>query len=225
MTSPFAKPVLPLWLKLAYSAFVAVLVPYYLRVYGPTNFLYFCDMALLMTLVAVWRENALLVSMSAVGILLPQALWQIDFWGTCVGLPVTGMTGYMFDPNLSLFVRGLSFFHFWLPLLLLWLIGRLGYDPRAFLAWTPLACGVLLICFFVMPAPPPPAGNPNLPVNINYVYGFSDQKPQGWLPPLGYLGAMLLILPTCIFLPTHLLLKRLFRAPTASQFGSGRSEV
>lgn len=215
MMSTFAKRILPLWLKLAYSAFVAVLVPYYWRVYGPTNFLYFCDMALLMTLVAVWRESALLMSMAAVGILLPQALWQIDFLGTCVGLPVTGMTGYMFDSNLSLFLRGLSFFHFWLPLLLLWLIWRLGYDRRAFLAWTPLACAILLICFFVMPTPPPPADSPNLSVNINYVFGFSDQKPQDWLPPLAYFGAMLLILPTCIFLPTHLLLKWLFHSPAA----------
>ena len=30
----------PLWLKLVYSAFLAVLVPVYLHYYGPTNFLY-----------------------------------------------------------------------------------------------------------------------------------------------------------------------------------------
>ena len=41
---------IPLWLKLAYSAFVAVLVPYYLHQYGPLNFLWFCDVALLMTM-------------------------------------------------------------------------------------------------------------------------------------------------------------------------------
>src|SRR5262245_37616730 len=65
---------IPLWVKIAYSAFVAVLVPYYINAYGPTNFLYFCDVALLLGLVAVWTENALLASMPAVGILLPQAL-------------------------------------------------------------------------------------------------------------------------------------------------------
>ena len=36
----------PLGLKLAYTAFMAVLVPVYWRYYGPTNFLYFCDVAL-----------------------------------------------------------------------------------------------------------------------------------------------------------------------------------
>ena len=203
---------LPLAVKLAYSTFVAVLVPYYWQAYGPTNFLYFCDVALLMTLVAVWYESSLWASMPAVGILIPQALWQVDFLGMAIGLPVTGMTGYMFDLKLTLVTRGLSFFHFWLPLLLLWLIWRLGYDRRAFKAWTLLAWGLVLICFFVMPAPPAPADNPNLPVNINYVYGFSDQKPQEWLPPLVYLSTLLVVLPTCIYWPTHWLLRRVFRS-------------
>ena len=42
---------LPLWLKLVYTAFVAVLVPVYWYYYGPTNFLYFCDVALIISLV------------------------------------------------------------------------------------------------------------------------------------------------------------------------------
>ena len=45
LTSPEAGRV-PLWLKLAYSALIAVWVPVYLYYYGPTNFLYFCDTAL-----------------------------------------------------------------------------------------------------------------------------------------------------------------------------------
>ena len=200
----------PQVVKIAYSAFTAVLVPYYWQAYGPTNFLYFCDVALLLTLVAVWRESAWLVSMAAVGIVLPQLLWQLDFLGLLFGLPVTGMTQYMFDPKNELFVRGLSFFHFWLPILLLWLLHRLGYDRRAFLSWTLLAWALVLICFFAMPAPPAPVGNPNLPVNINYVHGFSDLKPQESLPPLAYLGLMMLVLPTCLFFPTHILLSRLF---------------
>jgi hypothetical protein len=36
---------IPLWIKLAYSAFLAVMVPTYWHDYGPTNFLYFCDAA------------------------------------------------------------------------------------------------------------------------------------------------------------------------------------
>ena len=52
----------PLWAKLAYTAFVAVLVPYYWAAYGPTNFLYYCDLALLMGLAAAWTGRALLAS-------------------------------------------------------------------------------------------------------------------------------------------------------------------
>jgi hypothetical protein len=41
---------LPLWLKVLYTAFAGVLVPYYWRTYGALNFLYFCDVALLIAL-------------------------------------------------------------------------------------------------------------------------------------------------------------------------------
>lgn len=202
---------IPLWVKLAYTGFVCVLVPHYLLTYGPTNFLYFCDVALLMTLVAVWTEDALWASMPAVGILLPQALWMVDFLGSLLGLPVVGMTAYMFDPGIPFFARGLSFFHFWLPLFLLWLLKRLGYDRRAFVAWTLVAWMLILVCYFLMPLPPAPLDNPNLPVNINYVYGLSNAKPQQWMPPLAYLGLLIIGLPTCVFLPTHLILRRVFR--------------
>ncbi|HEX7780325.1 MAG TPA: hypothetical protein VF424_13855, partial [Vicinamibacterales bacterium] len=114
---------IPLLVKIVYTAFVALLVPYYWVTYTPWNFLYFCDVALLLTLVAVWTENALLVSMSSVGILLPQALWVLDFLARAVaGVHITGMTAYMFDPSLPLFVRGLSTFHGWLPFFLIYLL-------------------------------------------------------------------------------------------------------
>ena len=73
---------IPLWFKLAYTAFCAVLIPNYLRDYGPTNFLYFCDVALIGTMVAIWLESALLVSAAAVGILFAQFLWALDFLST-----------------------------------------------------------------------------------------------------------------------------------------------
>src|SRR5688500_18541001 len=119
-----ARPV-PLWLKLVLTLFVFVQVPFYWATYGPTVFLYFCDVALLLTLASVWLESPLLASMPAVGILLPQALWVVDFLGGLVGYPITGMTAYMFDENISLFARAISLFHGWLPFLVLWLVFRL----------------------------------------------------------------------------------------------------
>ncbi len=207
---------IPLWIKLFFTAFVCVLVPYYWHDYGPTNFLYYCDVALFMALVAVWTEKSIWASMPAVGILLPQALWMVDFLGGFVGLHVTGMTAYMFSDEIPLFTRGLSFFHFWLPLFLLWLLSRLGYDRRALVAWTVLAWVLMLLCFFLMPAPPAPSDNPNQPVNINYVFGLNGEKPQEWMPPLAYLGVLMVGLPACVFLPTHVLLGLIFRpSPTA----------
>jgi hypothetical protein len=209
-----------LGVKLAYTAFVAVMVPFYLHEYGPTNFLYFCDVAVLLTLVAVWLESPLLASMPAVGILLPQALWMVDFLGTAVGFPITHMTDYMYDPGRPLFTRGLSFFHFWLPLLLIWLVWRLGYDRRALAAWTVLAWGLLLVCYFFMPGPGESRDNPNRPVNINYVYGLSDTQAQTWMPGPVYFGLLCVGLPLLIFLPTHLILRRYF-PPAAMNKSAG----
>jgi hypothetical protein len=127
------------------------------------------------------------------------------------------MTAYMFSPTIPLFTRGLSFFHFWLPLFLLWIIKRLGYDRRAFLAWTILAGVVLPVCYFWMPPPPAPPGDPNLPVNINYVYGPNDDKPQEWMPPLRYFALVMVAMPLCICLPTHLILRRVFQGSTRKQ--------
>ena len=98
------KHLIPLALKLAYSLFVAVLVPYYWATYSAWNFLFFCDFALLLGLVALWLESPLLMSLAAVGITVPQLLWVVDL---LVGARITGMTSYMFDSKLPVFVRAL----------------------------------------------------------------------------------------------------------------------
>ena len=203
---------IPLPVKLVYTLYMAVLIPVYLQTYGPTNFLYFCDIALLMTWVALWTESALLVSAATVGIVLPQVLWAIDFVATGFGLPLSGMTGYMYDDALPVYARFLSFFHFWLPFFLLWLLRRTGYDARGLLLWTVIALVALYICYFFMPAPPPPIDNPALPVNINYVYGFSDQAAQTWMPPLLWFVLLQLALVFLVLLPSHWLLKRCYSA-------------
>lgn len=201
---------IPLWLKIAYTGFLAVMIPVYWANYGPTNFFYFCDMALLITLVGIWREDALLISMPAVGILIPQALWCLDFLVQLCGGKLTGMTGYMFDENKSLFLRGLSLFHGWLPFLLFYLVRKLGYDRRALLGWSLLSLGLCLIAYFLLPPAAPSPGNPNLPRNVNYVFNLlSDDKPQTLMPPLAYLGAWIAALTCIAYVPTHFLLKKL----------------
>ena len=207
-----AESRLPLALKIVYTAFMAVLVSVYWYYYGPTNFLYFCDVALFLTLAGLWLESPLLVSMCTVGILAPQALWVADFVGNLFGVSLVGMTDYMFKHENSLFLRGLSLFHGWIPFLLLYLVWRLGYDRRAFAAWTVLAWALILICFFFMPPPHPDPGL--TPVNINYVWGPSDNAAQTWVHPYVWVVGLMIGMPLLLFLPVHLLLMRIApRAP------------
>lgn len=204
---PVSSPRIPFALKLALTAFVIVQVAFYWSAYGPTNFLYFCDVALFLTLFAVLTEKSLPASMAAVGILLPQFLWVIDFVGSAFGHPLVGMTAYMFQDTQPLYARAISLFHGWLPFLLLFVIYRLGYDRRALPAWTLLAWVLMLIAYFLLPAPPAPENNKNLPVNVNYVYGPSDDGAQQWMPPLVWLAFLMTALPVVFFVPTHFLLR------------------
>lgn len=203
---------IPFLIKCLYTVYMVVLIPVYWKTYGPTNFLYFCDIALIMTWVALWRESALLVSAAAVGIVMPQALWAIDFVATGIGWPLSGMTGYMYDNALPLYARFLSFFHFWLPFFLLWLLRRTGYDGRGLPLWTGIALLAVYVSYFFLPGPPAPTDNPGLPVNVNYVYGFSDQAAQAWMPPLAWFFLLQGMLVFLIFIPSHWLLKRIYAA-------------
>jgi len=198
-----AQRMIPLWIKLAYTLFVGVLVPAYWVHYGPANFLWASDIALLGTVVALWRESRLLASTMAVAVLLPELAWNLDFFTRLIaGRDVIGLdaTAYMFGPARPLWLRALSSFHVFLPLLLLWLLHRLGYDRRALLATTALCWVVLPVSFlFTDPAK-----------NINWVFGWGEQ-PQTLLPATGYLALLMMLLPLCVYLPTHHVLKKSVR--------------
>lgn len=208
---------IPLWVKWAYTAFMAVLVPVYWYHYGPTNFLYFCDIALLLTLAGVWLESPLLVSLPTVGILIPQLIWCADFLGCLIGHPISGSTAYMFHEHKPLYLRLLSSFHGWLPFFLLWLVGRLGYDRRAFVGWILLSWVVLAISYVYLPPPPAPSDTPNLPVNVNNVYGMSDERPQEWMAPELWLLFLSVSWPIGFFLPVHLVMSRWRGLPRAGR--------
>ena len=201
---------IPLAVKLVYTAFMAVLVPIYWQHYGPTNFLYFCDVALILTLVGVWTESALLISLSAVGILLPQAFWCVDFVVELCGGRLSGMTSYMFDTSRPLLLRGLSGFHGWLPFLLLWLLRRTGYAAAALPGWAALSAVLCLVSWFLLPGPASVPGDLT-PRNINYVHGLSEEKAQTLLPPTAYLITWIAALTALIHVPTHFMLRRWFR--------------
>jgi hypothetical protein len=196
---PWPDPVaIPLLLKLAWTAFVAVLIPIYWRRYGVVNFLWFSDIALFGSVAALWLESALIASMMAVGTLLPELFWNASFFLRLLGgSRLLGLTDYMFDRKLPRYLRALSLFHVALPPLLLWLLATLGYDARALWAQTLLAWVVLPLTFALRPEK-----------NINWVYGFGDRARHR--RPRMHLAFMMLFFPLCIHLPAHLVLGWLF---------------
>jgi hypothetical protein len=193
---------IPLWIKIAYTLFVAVTVAVYTVKYSLGNFLWFSDIALLTTVPALWLESSLLASMVAVGVILPEVLWNVGFFGQLLtGRRITGLTDYMFDPHKPLYLRALSLFHVFLPVMLLWMIHVLGYAPAAWIAQTALAWVVLPLTYFFT--------NPE--ENVNWAFG-PGAKPQKRMPPLIYLGLLMIGFPVLVYLPTHLLLQLLFKA-------------
>jgi hypothetical protein len=192
--------VIPIWLKVAHTLFVCLLVPIYWRQYGLANFLWFSDIALFVLVPALWFESPLLISMMALAVVLPELLWNIDFFVRLIsGVSLTGLTNYMFDAGIPLFIRCLSLFHVALPLLLIWMLHRLGYDRRALLWQTLVAVVVLPLSYL--------CSNPH--ENVNWVYGFGA-RPQTKVPAPLFVILVLLMFSFVIYLPTHLLFSRIF---------------
>jgi len=187
-------------LKLTYSIFVAWVIPIYWKQYGPANYLWFSDVALILLVPALWLESKLFFSALAVSVVLLELLWNVDFFVRLLTRSqLVGLSDYMFDSTISRSIRALSLFHVLLPAILIWYVYRLGYDSRAFVVQTFSAWVVLLLSFFLTKPKD----------NINWVYGFG-KKPQTRVPKVIHLLLLMLGLPALVYLPSHLVLKRLF---------------
>jgi hypothetical protein len=187
---------IPFSVKMLYTIFVCVLVPAYWSKYGPANFLWFSDLALLIGLAALWLESPLLASMQTLSVLVFELLWCADFLIRAItGKKIIGLAEYMFKSDTPLWLRSLSLFHLALPVILIWQVRCFGYDGRAWIAQTILFWAVVLACFFfTQPAD-----------NINWVFGTGD-PPYRKLRPSLYLMLLLIGTPVFIYLPTHLFL-------------------
>jgi hypothetical protein len=185
------------FIRITQTLFVCLLVPVYWHYYGPSNFLWFSDIALLASVVALWWKNRLLASTQALSVVALEVAWTLDFLARLIlGREILGLSGYMFDPTIPLFVRLLSLFHLWLPWLLIWMVWH-GYDRRALPVQTLVCWIVLLASHFV-----------STPVeNINWVYGLST-SPQTIMPPAVYLFLLMATIPLLVYVPTHFALRR-----------------
>ena len=200
MTSS-GRTTIPLIAKLLFTAFMALWVPTSWQAYGPTNFLYLCNVALFLTLIGLWTEHPLLIGMAAVGAIIPQGLWIADFLSHFIGTPMVGTTNYMFEEMNPLLNRFLALFHIWLPFLLVWLVLRCGYDRRAPIAWTALATAILIVCYFWMPAAAVDPADPNRPYNINFAHGLRGKQER--IPALAWLAFVMIVPQLLWVLPVH----------------------
>jgi hypothetical protein len=188
--------------RAVFTLLVVVIVPVYLKKYGPTNFLWFSDIALLGVFAALWIESSLLGSMMALTILIPESVWVLSFATGALlrGRSATTLASYMFDAKIPLYLRCLSLFHLALPPAAVWLVYRYGYDERALAAQTLLAWIVLPLTLWL--APPEK--------NLNWVRGFGH-PPRRLLPLPAHVALMMLAYPLLIYWPTHWLLAALTR--------------
>lgn len=196
---------IPLSVKVLYTLFMILFVTAYWQHYGPANFLWGSDIALFLLLVAILLEVPLPASMMALAVLVPELIWTADFLARLLfdfDPAFFRGTAYMFDPDKPLLVRGLSLYHAALPVMLLWLLYRLGYDRRAFVAQT-LFCWVVFPLSYLVSTPE---------ANINFVHGFGNH-PQQWMPPGLFVLFLMVAFPLLLYLPMHFVLGRLFIQP------------
>ncbi len=187
-------------LKYFLTVFTLILVPIYSYSYGPTNFLWLSDIGLFLTVLALWTNSRLLMSMAAVGVLFLELVWVCDFFFTFLfRVSKVKLADYMFDNKYSLILRALSLFHIITPLIWVLYLQAYGYDTSAFYYFTGLFWLDLLVTYlFTGPK-----------TNINWVF-----LPQVHNIKIVSLRMWLLIMfigfPLVIFLPTHYVCIKLF---------------
>jgi len=210
--APARQRKLPIEPKIALTVFVAILVPVYWVApdYGPVNFLWACDTALLVTVVALWLENRFLASMQLLAIAAVQTLWTIDYLGHLIlGFCPMGFASYAFSHS-SILLHVLTLFHAWLPWLLLYVVWRMGYDRRVFFVQLLAAYVTGWICFFFTD----PAKN------INFVHGAFGLVPDVF-SPVAYMFVTKSLYPIVFLLPYHLLLVRFCEKPADKRRAQG----
>jgi hypothetical protein len=190
------SPDIPLAVKIVYTLFCLFIIPIYYKQWGPGNFLWFSDIALFGSALALWIKSSLIASMIAVGVLLPEIAWNIDYFGRLItGRKLLGLSDYMFNNEKSLFLRGLSLFHVVIPVLLIWMLLVYGFDQTA-IYYQIIFAWLILLASYLLTKPEE---------NVNWVFG-PGAKPQNTIPQNIYFLMVLIFFPLLVFLPTQLLL-------------------
>lgn len=190
--------------KIAYTAFVLLVMVIWWRHYSWRNFLWFSDIAFIGAVPALWLESAAIASVLAVAVLLPEILWNVDLAARMITRRrVTGLTDYMFEPQRPRLLRGLSLFHVPLPLVLVWMVSEYGYDARSGLVGAVLMAAIVLPWSRAVSTPER---------NINWTYGLGARRTT--LRAATYVALLYAGFVTLVFVPTHLLLQALYGGPS-----------
>ena len=204
-TPPPSPTKFPAWIRWTVLFWLAIWIPAYWRTWGTANFLHLCDIAVILTCVGVWTNSALLISSQAVSSLLVDASWALDaIWRLFRGRALLGGADYLFDAHYPLWVRLLSLFHVAMPVLLLWALHRTGYDRRGWALQCAIALPLFIAARFTDPA-----------TNINYAF-IDPFIHRQWGPAPIHVLISWLFMAFVVYLPTDLLLRKLFRRTPAA---------
>jgi len=185
-------------LRWAGASFVAVYAPAYALAYGFANFLFLCNLSVLVAAVGLWTCNRLLLSSQAVATGLVGTAWTLDFGSRLLtGRHLIGGTEYMWDPQWPLFTRLLSLYHVALPLVLVLALRRVGYDARGYRLQSAIAVAAVAVGRLFPPA-----------VNLNYAY-VEPLFERTWGGPVTHVAAVAGFLALVAYPLTHLLLLRI----------------
>jgi hypothetical protein len=192
----------PGWVRWAALIWLGIWLTIYLKFWGPTTFLFLCDIAVILTCVGLFTGNALLLSSQAVSSLVIDTAWMLDIATKLIfDRHLIGGTDYFFDPNYPLWVRLFSCFHVVMPFLLIYAVRRTRYDRRALRLQFVIATVAMIASRFA-----------DASRNINFAHGDPFLHRQ-WGPAPVHVLAMLAGLTIVIYIPTHIALSRIFPAP------------
>jgi len=183
-----------------------VWLPVNVYAWGWQNMMHFCDVGAIIACIGVCRQDSLFVSSQAVSSLFVGVLWSLDIaWRLAAGHHLFGGTEYMWDARYPLWIRLMSLFHVWLPLLLLWAMRKMGYDRRALAIQTAIAAVLLIFSRF-------------LPAALNMNYAFQDPLlHRTWGPAPVHLAVILAGTVALLYWPTDLLFRWMYPGPALAK--------
>lgn len=185
------------WLALAW---LAVYLPSYAAAYDWFNFLFLCNLGVVLTAYAYLAGDRLVISSQALAAPAIGLAWSLDAgWRLVTGVHLYGGTEYMWDSQYPLLTRTLSLYHLVWPFVALYGVRRLGYDRRGWALQTVIAAAALGVARAVTPSAE----------NVNFA--FRDPLfGHAFAPALLHLAIVLAVLSGVAYGTTHFLLERRF---------------